>query len=461
MIININFIHKLKKENILILGLGKTGLEVSNFLFSKNIYNLFIYDEKFKDDSTIKNLSLLTYKPKKIIEEYSSDIPLNTIHRMIISPGFSFNHKLIKEAKSKKIPCHSEIEFSFLLLKPIYKIITITGSNGKTTSCYLLNSILNQTSSSHFICGNIEYPMISILEKLKKNSILIIEISSFMLENTHTLKSNISSILNVFPNHLNWHNNFLNYLNSKKKLPLFQTEKDYTFLNYDSPYFNLLSEGIVSNILSFSIRKNNDNIPVDLFIKNDRFYFKNQPLFKTNNLYLKGNYNLYNALVSIGISKLLNINNDLIKKGIQIFKGLPHRMEIIKKINNLEIINNSKSTNPISVLAALESIPNKQIILIVGGISDLNGFQFLSPIIQKKVTLLIIYGKSKNTIYDQIFFSKKLIVNTLKEAFLIAVKNIHNNKYILFSPGCLSFDQFSNYIERGEYFRGIVERYFI
>ena len=422
MIINKSFFFKKK---ILIYGLGKSGISALKFLKGKK-NKLYIFDDK-------------KFSKKKFIK--INELNNQEFDYIVISPGIDIkNCKLnffIKKNISKVI---TDLDIFYAFYKN--PTITITGTNGKSTSAKILFEILKDQKKDVRLVGNIGNPILS-EKKIKKSSIFVIEASSYQLEYSKFFKTKHGVILNITPDHIERHGTFKNYINAKFKLIKNQSKGTFSFLNFDDKNIRrqIISNKYKSEIIKIKTKTIND---VSLKIKNE--YFKTD-----------GNYE--NLLMIIEIIKKLKLN---LKKSISTlneFKGLKYRQQIIFSNQNLKIINDSKSTSYASSESLLKNL--KKVYWIIGGIPKKNDHFSLSKKYVKE-TRAYIYGNYSKVFQKELskklktktFLNLKVLLNTMFSDF----KKYKDDKHIiLFSPAAASFDEFKNFEERGEYFNQLIK----
>ncbi len=419
------------KKKILIYGLGKSGLSTFKFLKKEN--KLYVYD-----DNKINNINkeikknLISYK--KIIRE--------NIDYIIISPGINIKKcRLSKYLKKnlKKIFTDLDVFFSNYNQN---KSITITGTNGKSTTAQILYEILKKQKKDVRLVGNIGNPIL--LEKnLTNKTIFVIEASSYQLDYSKIFRSNIGVILNISPDHLERHRTLKNYIKAKFKLIDNQTKKDFAILNTNNVYIKnkLKSKKYLPKIIKVN-RK-----------------IKSTILKKISNPYFKTDANKENLSFILEIIKLFKIKQKNIFNVLKNYKGLKYRQQIIYKSKNLTIINDSKATSFASSLSILKSLTN--VYWIVGGLKK-RGDKFLLSKNDCKNFKAYIFGKNKNLFLNEFkkvieLESFKNLKSLIKKIFLDIDKD-KNNKIILFSPAAASFDSFKNFEDRGKYFNYLIKR---
>ena len=419
-------------QKILIYGLGKSGL--STFEFLKNKSNTFLYD-----DNSIKIKSPAI---KKKFISYKNIFKLK-FDKIIISPGIDINKcKLTQFLKKNYNKIYSDLDVFYSFYKN--DCITITGTNGKSTTCQLLYEVLLNQKFDVKLVGNIGNPILSV-KKVKKKTIFVIEASSYQLEYSKIFKSKYAAILNLSPDHLERHLTFKNYVKAKFKLFKNQTKENFAFIKKEdlSIKKELSQIKLSSQIIKVSTKKENN------FLK------------LIDNKYFETETNRDNLLFVLEILKKFKVKKYLLIKTVQKFSGLKYRQQIIFKKKYLTIINDSKSTSFSSSISLLKT--NHKIYWLLGGLNK-KGDEFN---LSKKYFHYIkafIYGKDKK------FFNKKLkgkinyknftnLNFALREIFSIIKKEKFINKTILFSPSAASFDNFRNFEDRGFYFNKLIKKY--
>ena len=421
------------QKSILVYGLGKSGLSAFNFLKKNNKIYLFDDKEIIDHNKRIKK-SLISHQ----------ELLKKSIDHIIISPGIDINKCSLKnylKKNYKKIYTDLDIFYNFY---SINKKITITGTNGKSTTARILYEVLRDQKFDVRIVGNIGNPIL-LEKKITNKTIFVVEASSYQLEYSKLFSSNISVILNISPDHLERHKNLKNYIKSKFKIVKKQTKKDYAILNMNNLYIK--EEVKLQKFLPKLIKVYR--------------YPSIKSLKNINNPYFYSESNRENLSFVFEIAKIFKIKKKSFFNTLKKFKGLQYRQQIIFRSKNLTIINDSKSTSFSSSASILKLMSN--VFWIVGGLAK-KGDKFLLQKNDCKNFKAYIYGKNKN-----IFISKlKNIVKyesftnltiLIKKVFL-DIKNNENLKHktVLFSPAAASFDSFKNFEERGKYFNNLVKK---
>jgi UDP-N-acetylmuramoylalanine--D-glutamate ligase len=419
-------------KKILIYGLGKSGL--SSFKFLKNKSDIFLYDDN--------SLNLHNSNFKKKIISYKKIFKIK-FDFIILSPGIDINKcKLSKFLKKNKKKIYSDLDIFFSFFKN--ECITITGTNGKSTTCQLLYEVLLDQKFDVRLVGNIGNPILSV-KKIKKKTIFIVEASSYQLEYSKIFRSKYAAILNLAPDHIERHKTLKNYIDAKFKLFKSQLRGNLAFVKDDDLLIKkkLKSNKYKSKIIKVDTKKTNN------FLKD------------LNNNYFLSETNKENLLFVLAILNKLNIKRNSIKKTIKKFNGLKYRQQIILKRKYLTIINDSKSTSFSSSTSLLKN--NHATYWLLGGVFKKGDKFNLSKKYFKNIRAFI-YGKNKkffiseleNKIDYHIFNNLK---DALKKIITIVKKNRFSNQTILFSPSAASFDNFKNFEDRGLYFNKLIKKY--
>ena len=420
------------KKRILIYGLGKSGLSTYSYLKKNNIISL--YDDQIITKKNIKDTHT-TYK--EIIKKEFDCI--------IISPGIDINNcKLSRFLKKNHKKIYTDLDI-FYSRYAFNQKITITGTNGKSTTAKLLYDILKDQKKDVRLVGNIGNPVL-LEKKIKKDTLFVIEASSYQLEYSKLFKTNISLILNISPDHLERHKTINKYVSAKFKLIKNQSKNDIAILNTKNFYIKrkLKQKKFAPSILKI------EKYISDRFIK------------KIDNHYFDTDGNKENLTFVLKVSKILKLKNNLLLKSLKNFKGLSFRQEIIHNSKFLKIINDSKATSFSSSEKLLKSLKN--IYWIIGGLPK-KGDKFLLKKNDCKKIKLYIFGKNQkffiNELKNKMVFKSFLNLKSLIAKVFLDIKNENNfiKKTILFSPASASFDTFKNFEERGRYFNKLIKNY--
>ena len=419
-------------KKILIYGLGKSG--VSSYKFLKNKADLYLFDDNEKKNIKLKsNLRLNTLK----------EISKINFDKIIISPGIDISKcKLSKTLKKNSSKIYTDLDIFYSFYKN--KSITVTGTNGKSTTAQILYEVLEDQKYDVRLIGNIGNPALS-EKKITKHTIFVIEASSYQLEYSQIFSSKYAAILNIAPDHIERHKNLKNYITAKFKLLVSQPNNATAFINKNDP---LITKKIDNNNLKQKIIKIDSK-------KSNKIY--NQ----IKNEYFLSSGNKENLSFVLKILKIFKLNNKILLKTLNKFKGLKYRQQIIFKNKNLTIINDSKSTSFASSENLLKNL--NYVYWILGGIPKKSDQFKLSKKHCKNFKAYIFskhHKEFKKNLKDKIIVKNlKDLKDILDEIFLdIKIKKLEKN-IILFSPAGASFDNFKNFEDRGLYFNKLIKKF--
>ena len=417
-------VPKLRELSFLVYGLGLSGRSVVKFFEKNKIKNFKVWDDRKKN--LFKN-----YRSNNLKKT------LDQVDFIVLTPGISLiKNKYLKKNKKKII---TDIDLFFLANNNL-KTIVVTGTNGKSTTCKLIEHLLKKNNFKCLLGGNIGTPILNL--RNFKNKFVIIEASSYQLSHSKFITPDFAFFLNLSNDHLDWHGNKTNYLNSKLKIFRLQTKNNYAIINYQ--------------LKSIFMKK---KFSSKLITPKKNKYKKIK--HKIQNNYLISKINDENMNFVYTFARLLKIKENSFISSMRSFKGLPHRFEIFYKKKDVVFINDSKATSFNAAESALSSLEN--IYWILGGLpkknDKINLFSF-----KKKIIKCYLIGKNID------FFKKKIskkfiysVTRNIKNSIIEILKDIklqkNKNKSILFSPAAASFDQFTNFEKRGEEFKKLSKVY--
>ena len=444
------------KNSIVVIGGGESGVGAA-FLANKNGYDVFL-----SEFNTIEK------KYKKILEDNHINYEegghtLNkcfSAREIVKSPGISNNSEIIIKIKSKNIPIISEIEFAYRFTNSI--LIGVTGSNGKTTTSSLIYHILKSSGKSVGLAGNIGNSF-SFLTAENSFEYIVLELSSFQLDDVNDFNPFISIITNITPDHLErYEYNFQNYVNSKFKITSNQSSADYFIYNSDDNKINseLNNRIINSKKISFSYMNNKEHNLTYVKNNNINSYINNTSfMIPIENLSIKGKHNIQNSMAAATVAKILNISDEKIRESLGNFQSINHRLEHVLTIQKVKYINDSKATNVNAVYYALDTMKSSTI-WIVGGVDKGNNYDELIPLVREKVKAIICIGIDNSKIIESFSPFVDLIIEN--DNMIDAVKNAYkiaeSKDSVLLSPACSSFDIYKNYEDRGNQFKEAVRK---
>ncbi len=438
-------ISEINNSSISIIGLGQSGVAtacLADYLGSK----VFVSDGTSSKSAKENLESLESIGIQGEIGGHSDKI-FNT-DLMVISPGVAADSPIVLEAQKRGIKVIGEIEFASLFTNA--PIIGVTGSNGKSTTVHALIKMCQSKEINGVLAGNVGFPFSGkVLDELQNPDpklVYILEISSFQMEFIEQFHPQISIFLNISPDHLDRHKTFDNYLSAKLRLAENQTEQDYIIYNADDQILTDALKKYKTKKITFGPKYLYKSI---YSIKNSNIINKEYAkLTKLENIGLPGRHNIYNLLAAASGAHCLGISDTKIADVIHSFKGIPHRLENIATIDGIEYINDSKATNIDAVKVAIESY-EKPIILILGGLVKGNDFAELLQF-KNKIKCIIAYGSAREIIYQELcsIFEVNMI-ELLHDSVQLSHEKAENSDIVLLSPGCASYDQFTNFEDRG------------
>ncbi|MDR3281423.1 MAG: UDP-N-acetylmuramoyl-L-alanine--D-glutamate ligase [Endomicrobium sp.] len=433
-------------KSIGVLGLGKSGVAVAN-LAAELGYNVFASDSKNK------SIEILNKKVITEFGEHSGKILNSDV--IIKSPGICLDIPILKKARKLEIPVISEISFSLKKLK-YKKIIAITGTNGKTTTADLTSKIVKLFYKNSIISGNIGYPLADEVLKTTKDTIIILELSSYQLEDTPDFRANISVLLNITPDHLEHHKTMKAYIKAKKNIFMNQNNEDFTIVNYDDEICRIIFKKAKTSKVVFFSRT--------VAFKNGVFYDNGDIVIATRNKHIViqpkinivGVHNMENILAAVAASYVAGVDPNTIEEVISKYQGMEHRIEFVRTLSGVNYYNDSKSTNVDSTKVALKSF-EKNILIIMGGRDKGFSYTPLAKLVTQKVKSIFLIGEASDKIKRDlkgvtVFVDAKDIGNAVNQIFRVVVPG----DTVLLSPACASFDQFKDFEERGKFFKQIV-----
>jgi len=449
------------KCSFTILGAGRSGIAAAKLL-RRNGSKVFL-----SDGNPIEKLKFLNEDElrKEGIEfetgTHSERIFENDV--FVKSPGIPPDSEVLVKAGKLGKKIYSEIEIAFRFCK--VPLIAITGTNGKTTTTILTGEIFKNAGYDAKVCGNVGTAFSEVVSDLKENSIVIIELSSFQLHDIEKFKPGVAVLMNITPDHIDWHGNFNNYLKSKLEIIKNQDEEDLTVINYDDDILRKNAEGIKSQRSYFSIKEDLSEVTeAGSFIKNGKLiYFDKvkditEEIMETREINIRGNHNLYNSLAAVISARAFEIKKEIIAETLRKFPGVEHRIEFVRELNGIKFYNDSKATNIDSLIVALESFDGN-VILILGGREKGNDYSRIDALVNDRVKKIIAIGETREKIYDHYKGKKEIeTAETFEDAIRKSYKSGVKGDSVLLSPACKSFDMFENFEHRGSEFKKFVNK---
>ena len=435
------FNEKLKKSKIAIIGIGVSNLPLLDYLYNLKCDVTIFSDKKIEID--ISKYHYPVYE-----DGLSNLVNFDIIFR---SPGCLPTRSEIVKEKARGALVTTEVE-QVIKLTPA-KVIGITGSDGKTTTTTLINLVLEASGYKTFLGGNIGTPLFTKIKDMTEKDIVVLELSSFQLMEM-TISPDISVITNITPNHLDKHKDMGEYIDSKCNI--YKYDGSILVLNDD----NEITKNLSSNreIRYFS-REHKTN---SFYTLNGLIYQDNEVILDSKDLHIRGVHNFENICACLSATKDL-IDMDKAIKAIKEFSGVEHRLEFVREINGVKWYNDSVSSSPTRTIAGLNAY-DEDIVLIAGGYDKNLDYTPIAKPILKKVTKLILFGATKDKIYNAVTNEKTnenieiYVLNTLEEVVNKAKEVAIKGEIVLFSPASASFDMFKNFADRGMQFKELVKK---
>ena len=410
-----------------ILGFGREGKAVLEFIRKSPKYDfaeIWVLDQNPK-----------IFVPKELKKSTGRNYlkKIDTFDLIFRSPGIPFNLPEIQRAIKKGTIFSSATKLFFENFTG--RIIGVTGTKGKGTTSTLIHEILLKSHFHSFLAGNIGKPALEILPQLKQHSIIVLELSSFQLQDL-TISPQIAVVLDIFPDHMDAHKDFKEYLDAKINIARYQTSRDKVF------YFK-------DNKFSSQIAKKGNGKKISVSTQGFNW-------FRQVDLKMPGEHNFRNAVMAARVTEELDCPKETIAETAVNFAGLEHRLEFVKKFNGIRFYNDSASTNPQTTIAAIQSFKEPSI-LIAGGHDKGLDYEPLGKIIRKtSVKSVILFGANKEKIKKALKRFPTILAKDLKSSLEKAIEA--GGKIIIFSPGSASFDMFQDYIDRGKQFKDLVNK---
>lgn len=452
-----SFKEELKQAKIAVIGAGVSNIPLIKYLLKLNC-NITLFDNKelseLNEDiqKLINNKEIKSHLGKNNLENLTG---FNIIFR---SPSMLPTNKYLEEEKNKGALITTEVEQVIKYSKA--KIIGVTGSKGKTTTTTIINEILTKMGYNTHLGGNIGIPLFDKIEEITEEDIVILELSSFQLMNM-TTSPNIALITNITPDHLDIHSSYEEYIDAKKYLFKNQSKEDTLILNNNDEIVKEFYKEAKGQVKYFG----NTFIKDSYILDNDYICYNNEKVLDTKKFLLKGSHNYLNICAALNaIKDYINVTNQELETIISNINSVHHRLEFVREINGVKWYNDSASTTPDKSLAGINAF-DEDIVLIAGGYDKNISYTPLAKPITEKVSKLILFGATKDKIYDAVMKELKQLSNpktriylldTLEEVVDVANKVAETNEVVLFSPASASFDMFKNAYQRGDLFKDLV-----
>lgn len=446
---------ELAGKKVLVVGGGKSGQAVCEFLAAKGAYATLTDSRTYEQMSGLAD-SLLAKGVQLELGHYP-EVNRDKYDLLVVSPGVPLSIPPIAKAYEIGIPVIGEMELAFRFA--VTPIVAITGTNGKTTTTSLIGQLFRDAGYPTLVAGNIGLPLVSQVENYGPEGIIVAEVSSFQLETTSTFAPRVAVVLNITPDHLDRHGSMEEYTRAKALIFAHQQPADWTVLNYDDQITRKMAGDCPGQVIFFS-RKH--TLEKGIFVQNSKIVVAGESgIFEVcdiNSLQIPGAHNLENALAAVAAGYAMGVTAVNMAKTLSTFPGVAHRLEHVAHIKGADYINDSKGTNPDASIKALEAY-DKPIILIAGGKNKGIDFTEFAAKIKERVRVLIVLGADGYQIAEAAKaqgVSNIFYAGDYKEAVSIAHDQARPGEVVLLSPACTSWDMFKNFEERGDLFKKLV-----
>jgi UDP-N-acetylmuramoylalanine--D-glutamate ligase len=443
----------LKDKRVLVVGLGKSGVASALFLKDRGA-RVTVSDTK-SPDQLRGEIPILLDHGITVETGGHGERTFRGQDLIVVSPGVPVDAPPLVQARAAGEPVIGEIELAAQNLTG--PIVAITGSNGKTTTTTLAGEILAAGGLPVAVGGNIGTPAISLVAAASRDTVIVLEVSSFQLETIQTFRPKVAVILNITPDHLDRHRTFQTYVAAKARIFENQQPDDFAVLNEDDPTCRTLRDRTRAQVFWFSRKQEVQN---GAWVRDGKILFRDssgqREIMLVSEIPLKGAHNVENVLAGVCAGALMGCEPAKIRKAIQEFKAVEHRLEYVATIKGVEYFNDSKATNVDATIKALESFP-KNIHLILGGKDKGSDYTVLNDLLRERVKRVYTIGAAAEKIESHIKDAAEIVhAETLDNAIRRAAAVAQPGDIVLLAPACASFDQFQSYNHRGRVFKEVV-----
>jgi UDP-N-acetylmuramoylalanine--D-glutamate ligase len=449
---------ELKGKKVLVVGLGKSGLAAALFLRRRGA-QVTVSDVR-SAEALAKDIPALLEEGISVEAGGHGLLTFRRQDLIVVSPGVPLDTPELAQVKAFGLPVIGELELASRFLRG--KILAITGSNGKTTTTALVGAILEESGVRTLVGGNIGVPVISLIDDSTDETWSVLEVSSFQLESTEQFHPSIAVILNITPDHLDRHGSFENYALAKERIFAAQNASDYVVLNADNPRAASAAVRSAARVHWFSIEH---PVGEGAWVEDGSVVFraeKDGPVERVMSLSgipLKGEHNVENVLAAVCAARLAGAPADSVRRAVENFRAVEHRLEFVATINGVEFYNDSKATNVDATAKAIAAF-SSGIHLILGGKDKNSDYTVLTGLLRARVRAIYTIGSAAAKIESQLRGVVSIhTCETLDKAVTAAAAAARPGEVVLLAPACSSFDQFENYEHRGRVFKELVEEW--
>ena len=440
----------------LVLGLARSGLAVSRFLASRGAA-VTAADRKGAEE--LPGAADLRSLGVDLALGGAAAAAFDEADLVVASPGVPWNHPVLAAARDRGAEVIGELELASRFID--CPVVAVAGTNGKSTTTTLVGEMLKNSGRDVFVGGNIGTPAVECAERDPAPDLCVLEVSSFQLETTATFRPRVGVLLNITPDHLDRYEGFDHYAATKFRLFANQEAGDYAVINADDPLIAARAlEGLAGGgrLLPFSASGRRGD---GLWLADGEIVYSfggTVESYSTSPVALKGLHNMENVMAAVGAARLAGASPEAVRTALAGFKGLPHRMELVRVHHGVAFVNDSKGTNTGALEMALKGADGP-VVLIAGGVDKGGDYAPLAPLVREKVRLLVLIGEAAGKMEAALGGSARTVrAPGLEDAVAIAYAGAREGDTVLLCPACSSFDMFRDYEDRGDRFRRCVER---
>lgn len=442
-------------KKVLVFGSGISGIGACQLLEAVG-KDVVLYDGNTSlNPEEMKSQIGEDTKVKVILGELPDEV-IASLDLVVMSPGVPTDLPIVNKMREMGLPIWGEVELAYTYGKG--DVLAITGTNGKTTTTALLGEIMKNYKESVFVVGNIGNPYTTEALNMKKDSVAVLEASSFQLETIHAFRPRVSAILNITPDHLDRHHTMENYIRAKEDIAKNQTEDDTCVLNYEDEVTRKFGENLKAKVLYFSSRR---KLEKGIYLEDGNIvYCVEEPtvVCHVSELKLLGTHNYENVMAAVAMAAAYGVPMDIIRKTVKEFAGVAHRIEFVCEKNGVAYYNDSKGTNPDAAIKGIQAM-NRPTFLIGGGYDKNAEYDEWIESFDGKVKSLVLLGQTREKIAKtarKLGLENIIMAESLEEAVEICEKLSVPGDAVLLSPACASWGMFKNYEERGDKFKAYV-----
>lgn len=451
------------KEGIwLVFGAGKSGIAAASLL-KEHGADVVLYDGNAGLDSAAvsEKLAKRTARSEEI-QVIAGELPEAVKEKVVcavLSPGIPTDLPLVEEFRKNGAVISGEVEVAYRLGKG--RVYAVTGTNGKTTTTTLLGELMKAVHEKVDVVGNIGDPYADIADRQTDKTVTVIEMSSFQLETIEEFHPQAAVITNITEDHMNRHHTMENYIQCKKNIVKNQKENDCCILNYEDEVLRDFAKEVPSEVVFFSSVR---ELEKGLYLKDGSIVYNDgtgiREIVKTEDLQIVGLHNYENAMAAAAAALYDGMEISVIRRVLQEFKGVEHRIEYVGEFDGVKYYNDSKGTNPAAAIHGIAAMKGPTL-LIAGGYDKQSSYEEWIETFGDKVYRLVLIGQTKDRIAEAAgrcgFPAERIVLcEDLKEAVAYCKKNAVPGSEVLLSPACASWDQFDSYEQRGDLFKEYV-----